>query len=160
MVCSSSGQDGGFSCYKFRMKLCTGPCGQEKAESEFYKSVAKGLQAYCKSCKTNIKRDWISKNRDKVRWNAIYTKYRLRPEDVQEMLARQSNACAICKELFRTVPHIDHDHVSGLVRGLLCRRCNHLTGWMEKHQELVPNVYEYLTKARESAGVDTCLSSK
>lgn len=43
------------------------------------------------------------------------------------MLARQAGACACCGT---TAPggrgrwHVDHDHRTGAVRGILCHRCN------------------------------------
>lgn len=40
------------------------------------------------------------------------------------MLAQQDNRCACCKEPFKRIPNIDHDHTSGEVRGLLCTACN------------------------------------
>jgi hypothetical protein len=47
----------------------------------------------------------------------------------QEMLAAQRGRCAICgEEPGRRRFHLDHDHTSGAVRGLLCGPCNHLLG--------------------------------
>lgn len=44
------------------------------------------------------------------------------------MLEKQNGVCAICN----TQPHyrlyVDHDHETGLVRGLLCARCNSMAG--------------------------------
>lgn len=52
-------------------------------------------------------------------------------EQYNEMLARQDGVCAICREpetmirKGRLLPlHVDHDHDTGAVRGLLCGRCN------------------------------------
>ena len=45
-------------------------------------------------------------------------------QDFDAMLARQGNACGICRRRFRGTPHIDHCHLTGWVRGLLCHGCN------------------------------------
>jgi Recombination endonuclease VII len=45
-------------------------------------------------------------------------------EDYEAMLARQHGACGICEISFQRTPRIDHCHVTGLVRGLLCNNCN------------------------------------
>ena len=46
-----------------------------------------------------------------------------------EMLYQQNNKCAICGAEFgvnhiKDYPHVDHDHNTGVVRGLLCLKCN------------------------------------
>jgi hypothetical protein len=47
------------------------------------------------------------------------------PEEYDERLAKQGGVCAIClKPPKKLRLAVDHDHVSGLVRGLLCHRCN------------------------------------
>lgn len=57
------------------------------------------------------------------------------------LLEHQNGICAICSTVSRRplVPYVqdlvlDHDHVTGIVRGLLCQRHNpheHLPGWDE-----------------------------
>ena len=37
---------------------------------------------------------------------------------------------------------IDHDHKTGLFRGLLCQACNRQLGWYEKHAESIVNYLE------------------
>ena len=48
--------------------------------------------------------------------------YGLALEEVEAMAASQDHRCAICNEKKRL--HIDHDHETGRVRGLLCVHCN------------------------------------
>lgn len=45
---------------------------------------------------------------------------------ITELLEVQNNQCAICGESESESEqlHVDHDHASGLVRGMLCRGCN------------------------------------
>jgi Recombination endonuclease VII len=38
--------------------------------------------------------------------------------------AAQNNRCLICGDEFIKTPHVDHDHETGIVRDLLCERCN------------------------------------
>jgi hypothetical protein len=46
----------------------------------------------------------------------------------QGMLQTQNHRCAICEIKFTDEIEIDHDHVSGKVRKLLCGKCNRLLG--------------------------------
>jgi len=44
--------------------------------------------------------------------------------DYDALLLRQNGACAICKQTFAQNLCVDHSHVTGKVRGLLCHSCN------------------------------------
>lgn len=56
------------------------------------------------------------------RWN-LSTRYGLTPEDLQRMVAEQGNLCALCGCPMQR-PVVDHSHVTGKVRGVLCHPCN------------------------------------
>ena len=45
-------------------------------------------------------------------------------EDYDRMFDRQRGLCLICHQPSPKNLHVDHDHDSGKVRGLLCMRCN------------------------------------
>lgn len=75
--------------------------------------------------------------------------YGLTEADYDVMLAAQNNACAICcgnEPLGRSNKyfHVDHDHVSGVVRGLLCAKCNTAIGLLDDDVQRVARVLEYL----------------
>ena len=50
-------------------------------------------------------------------------KYGLTKADFNKLWEKQSGLCAICEETLY-IPHIDHNHKTGKVRGLLCTSCN------------------------------------
>ena len=61
--------------------------------------------------------------------------YNMTLEDYQRMFDTQKGKCAICKKHqneFKYPLHVDHDHNTGKVRGLLCGRCNAGLGYYEK----------------------------
>jgi hypothetical protein len=49
-------------------------------------------------------------------------------------LARQDGKCMICDKIM-DLPHVDHDHESGLYRALLCVSCNNGLGVYEKNKD-------------------------
>lgn len=52
--------------------------------------------------------------------------YGLALSEFDELLVSQNNSCAICKVGFENRQiAVDHDHVTGITRGLLCWNCNH-----------------------------------
>jgi len=52
-------------------------------------------------------------------------------EEYDERLASQGAKCAICSIKPEYALHVDHDHRTGYVRGLLCIGCNRIltAGW-------------------------------
>lgn len=57
----------------------------------------------------------------------LQSKYKITPEDYDRMVIEQDNKCAICRrdrKEFKRKLAIDHDHITGKVRGLLCPPCN------------------------------------
>lgn len=74
--------------------------------------------------------------------------YGITEADYLALLKHQGGGCAICSR--KPAPgknlHVDHDHRSGLVRGLLCLTCNHdLLGRRDQRPELFKRAFEYLT---------------
>lgn len=77
-------------------------------------------------------------------------RYGLGIGEFQKMLEQQGHACAICgtkenrdgKSLY-----VDHDHVTGAVRGLLCRKCNTGLGLLGDGLEGIEKVMKYLKGA-------------
>ncbi len=49
-------------------------------------------------------------------------RYGLTSADVDAMVVEQGGVCAVCRT--RPPQHVDHDHLTGLVRGILCSTCN------------------------------------
>jgi len=56
----------------------------------------------------------------------LQTKFGITQADYERMLGEQDGGCAICGRPARegSSLHVDHDHDTGRVRGLLCFRCN------------------------------------
>jgi Recombination endonuclease VII len=50
--------------------------------------------------------------------------YGITEDQFQTMLLVQCGKCAICQEVLDEKICVDHDHETGLVRGLLCDFCN------------------------------------
>ncbi len=64
--------------------------------------------------------------------------YGVTPEQVAGLMRAQAGRCAVCAREFddhagRQVLHcVDHCHVTGAFRGLLCRMCNTFEGYLRK----------------------------
>ena len=67
----------------------------------------------------------------KRRLQQIQSTYKITEDQLLEILKMQGRRCAICQEAFEGWEcNVDHDHLTGRVRGLLCRQCNfRIGGW-------------------------------
>jgi len=85
--------------------------------------------------------------------------YGIEPEDYDRILKNQDGKCAICgsadpkgrfyKGRKLTFFPVDHDHVTGRVRGLLCSPCNRALGLMQDDIQRLLKAAEYLQKNME-----------
>lgn len=74
-------------------------------------------------------------------------KYGINESEYNNLLKKQNSVCAIClKEEFGKITKlsIDHDHETGKVRGLLCRRCNTGIGMFMDNPYLLEKAVKYL----------------
>jgi len=100
------------------------------------------------------------KNKEKIReyrklWNKteagkLYKKrwrYKIKITLSQhkDLINKQKNLCAICgKQEKNKALAIDHNHLTGKIRGLLCQKCNRGIGCFNDETFLVQNAYGYL----------------
>jgi len=120
-----------------QIKVC-GTCREPKPVTDFYR-IAKGVDYWRSDCKDCQK----TKRRLTYRADLLRREYGVTLAQYDEMLARQGGLCAICRKPETTrrssgevLPlAVDHDHATGGVRGLLCMRCNLLTGVFEGHPD-------------------------
>jgi hypothetical protein len=82
------------------------------------------------------------KYHQKYRADPVLTKIRrhrergiVDPERQSELELQQDGTCAICRRKMPLV--LDHDHQTGLVRGLLCQPCNLGLGQLKDSPELL-----------------------
>lgn len=69
-------------------------------------------------------------------------KYGISQRQVDAMKARQGGLCAICRG--GSSLHVDHDHDTGVVRGLLCGNCNRAIGLLAHDQSRMRAAIAYL----------------
>jgi len=72
--------------------------------------------------------------------------YGLKPGEYGKLYLTQGGTCAICRRATGATRAlaVDHDHKTGLVRGLLCSPCNKLLGHLRDDVELARGIVTYL----------------
>lgn len=102
---------------------------------------------------------WADENREQKAHSSRQSwlrQYGLTVATWEWLYESQAGKCAICAvELERRGrgTHVDHDHTTGIVRGLLCRRCNRALGLLKDDETVLASAIRYLRrhKARIAA---------
>lgn len=79
--------------------------------------------------------------KEKARHRDWRRKYGLTPIEVDTLYARAGGVCEVCGTSDNL--NIDHDHATGLVRGLLCHNCNAALGMLSDDPERTQALARY-----------------
>ena len=80
--------------------------------------------------------------------------YGLTSDEYWDMHSRAKGACEACRLIPFSQLGVDHDHHTGLVRGLLCNHCNLALGYLKNDLGVIQGLASYLEnveKKRTSA---------
>lgn len=104
-------------------KRCPG-CGELKPLDDFVRNASKpsGRGGYCRPCQNIVGKRNTERLHGSTRTYHLKWRYGLIAAEVQELIDEQRGVCAICR--VRPAEHVDHDHETGRVRGMLCFTCN------------------------------------
>jgi len=83
-----------------------------------------GYGGYCRPHQNARARNSVEKNHVNTRHHHLRRRYGIGAADVAAMVAQQGGACPICVRPLGQRHHVDHDHVTGEVRAVLCFTCN------------------------------------
>jgi len=137
------------------MKTCN-ICGEAKSLDDFHKksSAKDGKQTMCKECNKARVRSWQDDNPNywrtqRNRKDSIAVQRRARTYGITETevkLLLETSFCELCHAEFSETArkNIDHDHVTGKVRGVLCGHCNRGLGHFKDDPELLKRAINYL----------------
>jgi hypothetical protein len=95
-------------------------------------------------------RQWRKENPDLAKDHILHANYGVPIGEYQRMFDAQKGRCAICgrdnsgkaNQRF----HVDHDHKTGSIRGLLCHGCNVSIGHFRENDQILLNAIKYLAK--------------
>ena len=139
-------------------------CNKNKIITDFPKRG----RYYLKSCDTCYKEEYNRKAREKLldpeakkrktfqgRQSQWKSRYGVTPYQISEALKDQDYKCAnstcrtpidIDNDEFTTKAVIDHDHSTGRFRAMLCKRCNLILGYLEKRENTMQGLIQYLER--------------
>ena len=113
-------------------KYCPG-CTEVKPHSEWNRNRASrdGWASYCRPCLARRGRE-----------SYFRRKYGLSEAEIEQRLEDQAGRCPIC--LAEPAVHVDHDHETGVVRGLVCFQCNAALGQLRNSPFVIRRAAAYL----------------
>lgn len=119
-------------------------CGEIKPISAFGRNRAKksGLTDYCRPCHGTVMAANKAKIHGSTRNYLLKRRYGLTEDEVAALAERHGELCLIC--LHRRPLHVDHDHVTGEIRGLLCFGCNGALGQFRDDPNVIRRAVDYL----------------
>jgi len=144
-----------------RIKTCT-KCGKEKTINNFTesKSTKDRLRNWCKGCFSLYDKERYetaprpyNKGKALVRyWPGSTSEQAF--DNYSNLLELQGGLCAICgkaesaKDKFNKIKtlNVDHNHITGEVRGLLCEKCNKGLGFFDDDIVKLNVVIAYLKR--------------
>ena len=112
--------------------------------------------SYCTPCFNRKKEESRQRVHGGSRNYHLQRRYGITAADADAMLEAQGGLCAVCRE--RPAEHVDHDHLTGQVRGMLCFCCNQGLGNFRDRADVLQAAIGYLEthswqKRRISPGV-------
>ena len=78
--------------------------------------------------------------------NRVRRKFGLTPEQYQQKIEDHSGRCAICGNVPDKRLCVDHNHITGQIRGLLCSKCNTAIALLKENVDILNAAQEYLMK--------------
>jgi Recombination endonuclease VII len=119
-------------------------CGEVLPFSSFGRNAASqtGRTSYCKPCH-NARGRRAKELVGGERTYHLRRRYGITAEEADAMLASQGGLCAVCRSA--PAQHVDHDHVTGKVRALLCFNCNGGLGQFKDDPGLLRAAAEYVS---------------
>jgi len=114
-------------------------------------NILENKKAYYQDNKEEIKKNKRTYNKEQrkiIRDRLLKKFYGINLEQYNIMLENQKGICAICSEppSAKKALAVDHCHITGKIRSLLCSRCNLAIGMFQEDNELMFKALEYLKK--------------
>lgn len=156
------------------LTLICSVCKKEKIKSEYTKDEQKSCSPRCRGCRCKYRKSFRSLNKEHVneqnkeykskhsskkkakitsrKW-FLSRHYGMSEIDYHNMSNKQNGTCAICLKPETVFDRrqgctrnlsIDHCHLTGKIRGLLCTKCNKGLGCFNDNQDLLNVAISYL----------------
>ena len=132
---------------KIRERICT------QCDKLFTLGANSNRYKFCSDECTRLNKNeymsnWGQEHKELLRDRYLRKTYGIGSDEVERLLTLQGDTCAICG---RDEPtgngwHVDHNHATGSIRGVLCSKCNQALGLVDENKETLKKMLRYLEK--------------
>jgi Recombination endonuclease VII len=137
--------------WKQRHKYCYGCRKYQPIKAFAFLEDRDARDTLCKACRAH--------HSERLHGKRLYAHHKMTRDTYEKLLVQQESRCAICRipvsalqdaqSRHNRLLHVDHNHRTGQVRGLLCHRCNHGLGSFQDNAAFLLSAIQYLTRAEE-----------
>lgn len=123
----------------------------KEKSGEYYKNHKEEYKERYQKNKEKIRNYYKTAGKTNHKYAKIKYKYGITREEYLKLYNDQSGKCAICGkeiEVLGNETHIDHDHDTNIIRGLLCQNCNLGLGYFFDSKEILNKAAEYVDDIR------------
>jgi len=138
-----------------RCKACVSAAAKKRHLANLDDSRARAKErqkAYRDQHRGRLSDQWRARRR-----RVTLAAYGLTPERYDQMLKEQGHCCALCgsadPQHWSNQFHVDHDHETGAVRGLLCAPCNGGLGLLGDRPERLQAALAYVLASTDVVGL-------
>lgn len=138
----------------WRCKECTKKYNRFRLDGDTWRPTRRGRKPrecpdgtrWCGRCRTYLEFSKFTNNertcKECKKYKAFQLSYGLTKEKYETLIESQEGRCAVCK--MRDARYVDHNHITGEVRGLLCPQCNTGLGMFQEDIKIFEAAMEYL----------------
>lgn len=101
------------------------------------------------------RREYARKNREREREGHLLRRFGITLNEKQAIITAQGGVCGICGGGFNQNIRacVDHDHTTGVVRGVLCTLCNTMIGSARENESILLRAIDYLRRHGKGAAI-------
>lgn len=123
-----------------------------------YKNKSDGKSYRCKICDDKARKKWVATNPEQAhkssRNNNLKIRFGVDIEWYEEQFKKQGSCCALCgiaeNQIQGTIKNysfsVDHDHITGKIRGILCNPCNRALGFFKDNAAVLRKAADYVER--------------
>jgi hypothetical protein len=129
---------------KIRERMCA---YREAHKQEIKKRASAYYQANRDAIRERARVSRLARKHDQdpSLWSGdLKRRYGISPAEYDALLAKQGGVCAICRKRSKERLCVDHCHLTGTIRGLLCHACNLALGSLKEDQPSLVAALAYL----------------